>query len=216
MRKTLFIILATISVQVFACGGYADYPKWSIGVIGVGNYYMGGPGWNPHFLPGIQVKRAKGPYALRFGVEHVRNYTEPTGEQGADIMYIEGNVKRTVLRAGMERGWNLHWRFSPYVAVDLAAQSMCSDMTYEGGIAGISERHEITTKGIGLMPTIGFKTNINRKIAFFAEYRAEAFVNDVYQKSTYYIGSIDSRPTRETEFDFAVGTIGHVGIQIAF
>lgn len=217
MKKLLSLLFLSLSASAFACGGYGDFaPRWSIGVIGAGNYQLPYSGWKPYFMPGIQLKRTAGQYKLRFGVEHVKNYNEPTDMQGYDILYMTGPEKRTVVRAGVEREWYLHRFFSPYVAVDLAAQSMNSNILYEGGIAGLNERHEITTKGIGLMPTVGIKSNLGRRVALFAEYRAEAFLNDVYQKSTFYSGNVDTRPTRGTEFDFAAGKIVHAGVQFSF
>lgn len=217
MKRLLSLLFLSLSASAFACGGYGDFiPRWSIGVIGAGNYQLHYSGWHPYFLPGVQVKRTTKKFTYRFGVEHVKIYNEPTDMQGYDILYMTGPEKRTVVRAGVEREWFLHRFFSPYVAVDLAAQSMKSNILYEGGIAGLNERKEITTKGIGLMPAVGFITHFGRKVSVFAEYRAEAFINDVYQKSTYYSGNVDTRPTRGTEFDFVVGKIVQAGIQITF
>lgn len=216
-KKLLLLPIAFLRLHAFACGGYGDiFPRWSLNVIAVGNYQLPYSAWNPSFLPGVQLNRTMGKNTLRFGLEHVRIQHEPTSEQGADILYVSGTEQRTVLRAGFERRWYLHRLIQPYAAVDVAGQSMTSNMLYVGGIAGLDERYEITTKGIGIIPAIGFKTSIGRNVALFAEYRVEAFVNDVYRKATFYNGNIDSRPTRNTEFDFAMGTIGHLGLQIAF
>lgn len=217
MKKTFSLLFLLFTFSAFACGGYADLPpRWSIGVIGVGNYQLPYSGWHPYFLPGLQVKRMTKQYTLRFGVEHVRIYNAPTDMQGYDILYMTGPEKRTVVRAGVEREFYIHRFFTPYIGVDLAAQYMSSNILYEGGIAGLNERHEITTKGVGLLPTVGFKTQLGSKVSFFAECRAEAFFNDVYQKSTYYSGNVDTRPIRGTEFDFSVGKIVQAGIQISF
>ena len=132
------------------------------------------------------------------------------------MMYSTGYERRTLVRVGIERGWFLHRLFRPYAAVDLAGQFSRSDMYHSGGIAGLNQREEYGTKGIGVLPTIGFKTYIGKRISIYAEYRAEAFLNDVDTKITYYNGNVDSRPTSEMIFDFKAGTIGLAGIQVMF
>ncbi|HTF05692.1 MAG TPA: hypothetical protein VK826_16810 [Bacteroidia bacterium] len=218
--KTLLIIplILFFGFKSFACGGYVDFtPRWTIGIIGAGHYRTMNVEGHAYFLPGVQVKRTMGKYQARVGIEHTKYYTEPADVPGgADILYVEGPSRRTLVRVGVERGWTLHRFFAPYAAIDLAGQFGTSDLTYSGGIAGMHERHEIVKKGVGVLPAVGVKVNLSSKISFFAEYRAEFFLNDVYSKTTYYWGNVDSRPSRETNGEFDFGDIGHVGIQIAF
>lgn len=220
MKKTLCLLLAMIAIRAFACGGYADlYPKWSIGVIGIGNYSMAKNGYQPYFLPGIQFTHtnSNGLWAERAAVEHIKTFSESeVFPQGNDMLAYNGTERRTILRAGIEHGWFLHKLFRPYAALDLAGQLHKSDYTYSGGIAGLNQRDEITTKGIGLLPTIGFKTYIGTRISVFAEYRAEAFLSSVYTDVTYYNGNVDARPYKQTQFDFNVGKIAQAGIQVMF
>lgn len=221
MRKLFSILMITVSASAFACGGYADlYPRWSIGIIGYTNSNMAVSGLNGMILPGVQFTHQcfNGLWAQRAAIEYSR-YTAlapdfPPGS--ADMMTISGQENRVLLRVGLERGWFLHRLFRPYAAMDLGFQYDNYNMRIEGGIAGFNKRDEITTKGIGLMPTVGFKTFIGRKICFYAEYRAEAFLNDVDTKTTDYRGNTDYRPTSETKFDFAAGKIWQAGIQVMF
>lgn len=221
MRKTLSLLLVTCSLSAFACGGYSDlYPKWSIGVIGFSNTNMPVAGMQGMILPGVQFTHqcGNGLWAQRAAIEYSR-YTKVTPDippGSADMMYSDGRENRVLLRVGLERGWFLHRLFRPYAAFDLGMQYDQHDMRHEGGIAGLNQRDEITTKGIGLMPTVGFKTYIGRKICLYGEYRAEAFLNDIDSKTTYYNGNVDSRPTSETKFDFAAGKIVQAGVQVMF
>jgi hypothetical protein len=220
-KKTLSLLLVLCSLSAFACGGYGDlYPKWSIGVIGVGNFST--PQFSNHlyFLPGIQFTHQNpyGTWAQRAGIEHIKSHIETPDAltQGNDVLYYEGTEQRTILRVGIERGWYVTQRLRPYAAVDLAGQFYKSDIDYSGGFGGLNERDEIKMKGIGLMPAIGLKTFVGRKICIYAEYRAEAFLNDVDTKVTHYSGNIDSRPTSEMKFDFSAGTIAQMGVQVMF
>jgi hypothetical protein len=219
MKKFLAVLFVILSIPVFA-GGYGDlYPKWSIGIIGVGNYSMPASGFHPYFLPGIQVTHTNGvSWSQRGAIEFTKYSIVPIENTpgSADLMFVNGTEKRSLLRAGLEYGWFICPLFHPYVAIDVAGQSYKSNITYEGGLAGRSDREEISTTGIGLLPTIGFKTYIGKRIAFFAEYRAEAFLNNTETKVTYYNGNIDSRPTDGTTFDFRAGAIAHAGIQVMF
>lgn len=221
MKKTLSLVLVLVAVRAFACGGYGNiYPKWSLGVIGVGNLRMPTTGMHTYFLPGIQLSHnsACGAWSQRVAIEYTKqSVSTPEFPPGsADMMYMDGYENRTVLRIGLERGWFLHRLFRPYVAMDLAGQLGKSDISYSGGIAGLNQRDEISRKGFGLMPAVGFKTFIGKRISVYAEYRAEAMLNDVDKKITYYNGYIDSRPYGEMEAKFNVGTIFHSGIQVMF
>lgn len=169
-------------------------------------------------LPGIQFTHQSGLWAQRAAIEYSR-YTSLTPDfppGSADMLSINGKENRVLLRVGLERGYYLHRLFRPYAALDLGVQYDQYDMTLVGGIAGFNQRDQITTKGIGLMPTVGFKTFVGRKICIYAEYRAEAFLNDVDTKTTDYWGNVDHRPTSETKFDFAAGKIVQAGIQVMF
>lgn len=221
MKKTLVLLFALISLRMFACvDTTAVNPQWALGVIGVGNYSLPVSGFHPFFLPGIQLTHmnANGKWTQRVAVEYTKHSElmndPPAGS--ADMFYIEGTEQRTLLRVGLEHDWTLHRFFNPYVAVDLAGQLYKSDVHYTGGIAGIDERDEIVTKGIGLLPAVGFKSYFGKHIAWFAEYRAEAFVNSRYTKMTNYSGNVDTRPHTETVYDFNGGNIGHVGVQVMF
>jgi len=220
MKRTLSLLLVILSVRAFACGGYADpYPEWSIGVIGAGNYSMPASGFHPYFLPGIQFTHTNGgAWTQRGAIEYTKYTIVPVEDSpgSADLMFVGGTEKRTLIRAGVEHGWFICPLFRPYVALDLAGQSYKSNITYEGGLMGRNDREEISTKGIGLLPAIGFKTDIGKRISVFAEYRAEAFVNNTETKVTYYNGNIDSRPTDGTNFDFRAGAIAHLGVQVMF
>lgn len=219
-KKTLTAFFLCFALSAMACGGYADlYPKWSIGVIGYGHFQMPHQGMmRSYVLPGVQFTHGNRIWGQRVAIEYTK-YTE-TGQEfpqgGADMLYSTGYERRTMLRVGIERGWFMHRVFRPYAAVDIAGQFSRSDMYYSGGIMGMNQRDEVTTKGIGLLPAVGFKTFIGRRISIYAEYRAEAFLNDVDTKTTYYNGNIDARPTSEMNFDFKVGTIGLAGIQVMF
>lgn len=221
MKKLITAILVSASLSAFACGGYGDlYPKWSIGVIGYGNMYLPNNGMNSFFLPGVQFthRSNSGLWNHRVAVEHIRrNYSAPDFPPGgADMMHIEGFNRRTVIRVGIERSVNLHRFFQPYAAVDLAGQFMRLDLREEGGIMGVNQRREIDTKGIGIMPGIGFRTFLGSKICLYAEYRGEFFVNDVDTKTTNYWGNVDTRPTSETEFTMKGGRIFQAGVQVLF
>lgn len=216
MKKLFTVFLVAMCTHVFACDVPIDLRKWSISVIGLGNYGTAQKAWQPYFLPGIQFNREAGNYEMRFAVERTKYYAEPTDQSGEDILYISGPERRTLLRIGLEREWKLNRWINPYAAIDIAGQKVYSELTYVGGIAGMNEKHAITTNGVGLLPAIGFKSEIANHVAFFAEYRAEAFVNNVNQKSTYYNGNVDSRPSRDTQVDFNVGSIGNIGFQFQF
>ncbi len=221
MKKTLSLLLVMIAVRVFACGGYADlYPKWSIGVIGYSNTNMPVAGMHGMILPGVQFTHRcyNGLWAQRGAIEYGR-YTPITPEfppGSADMMYTDGKEQRVLVRVGLERGWFLHRLFRPYAALDMGIQYGKSDLSLVGGIMGVNQREEITTKGIGLMPTVGFKTFIGQKICIYAEYRAEAFLNSVYTDVTHYSGNVDARPYKQTQFDFNMGKIAQVGVQVMF
>lgn len=219
-KKTLTLILILTAARAFACGGYGDlYPKWSLGVIGYGNFSMPVAGTHGYFLPGIQFSHAtpSGRWAQRVAIEHMKqSFTTPVPPGGADMLSEEGYENSWLLRVGLERGWFLHRLFRPYVAVDLAGQLMRSDITYSGGIAGLNQRDEIRRKGFGLMPAVGFKTFIGKRISIYAEYRAEAMLYDVDKKITYYNGYTDSRPYGEMEATFRAGRLFHGGIQVMF
>jgi hypothetical protein len=221
MKKTLSLLLISCSLSAFACGGYGDlYPKWSIGVIGYSNTNMPVAGMQNMVLPGVQFTHQgwNTLWAQRAAIEYSR-YTMLTPDfppGSADMMYTEGKENRVLVRVGLERGWFVHRLFRPYAAMDLGMQYDKSDIQEVGGIMGVNQRHEITTKGIGLMPTVGFKTFVGRKVCIYAEYRAEAFLNDVDTKTTYYNGNVDSRPTSQTKFDFSGGKIVQAGIQVMF
>lgn len=221
MKKILSLLLVSCSLSAFACGGYTDlYPKWSIGVIGYSNTNMPVAGMQGMILPGVQFTHQcwNGLWAQRAAIEYSR-YTQLTPEfppGSADMMYTDGRENRVLVRVGLERGWFVHRLFRPYAALDLAMQYDNYDMREVGGIAGLNQRDQITTKGIGLMPTVGFKTFIGRKVCIYAEYRAEAFLNDVDTKITNYQGNVDYRPTSETKFDFAAGKIVQAGVQVMF
>ena len=219
MKKLFFLPLLFFSLSAFACGGYENlYPKWSIGVIGIGNYSLVQTGFKPYFLPGVQFTHTRGQWAERVAVEQVKFFIPendvPAGS--ADMGTRSGNERRTLLRAGVERGWFLHRLFRPYAAVDLAGQLYKSDMTYAGGFSGLVYQEEIKTKGIGVMPTVGFKTFIGRRISVFAEYRAEVFYNSTETNTTYKNGTIDTRPVKNAGFDVQGGTIAQVGVQVMF
>src|ERR1044072_7095876 len=130
MKKLLSSVLLTATVQAFACGGYIDFPKWSIGVIGAGNYGLMNQNWHPFFLPGIQLNRKMNyNMELRFAVEHTKYYNAPMEMQGNDMLSITGEERRTLFRVGAEKSWKLHKLFMTYVALDLAAQSKRTDLT---------------------------------------------------------------------------------------
>ena len=216
MKYLLSAFLTGLFLQSMACNPEPLPTRWSAGIIGIGNYQLPYDGWHPYFLPGIQVKRECGNYAIRAGVEHVKTYIAPSEQGGFDILYMSGPVSRTLFRAGAERSWKLHRWFNPYAAADIAWQSMHSDITSVGGIAGLNERVEIDTRGIGLLPAIGLRSELGKNISLFAEYRAEAFLNDESSKLTDYNGNVDSRPSRRTDFDFSAGKSVQAGIQIYF
>lgn len=217
MKKLFLLLFVASGIHLMACGGYIDQPKWSISVIGAGNYRTLLHDWNPQFLPGLQLNRKVGMgMEMRFGLEYTRYYNEPAETPYVDILYISGPEKQTTLRMGMEKQWKLSRWFIPYAAADLAGRKMTSDIHYEGGIAGMNESHEVTQYGIGILPAIGFKTQLAARVSFFAEYRAEYFVNRTTDKTTYYNGNIDSRPFTQTTADFAFGNIGHIGMQFSF
>lgn len=217
MKKLIILPLFFLCFEAFACGGYADlYPKWSIGVIGVGSYSLPATGFQPYFLPGVQFTHTRGMWAQRFAVEQVRHTIENNETGGADMLATNGTERRTMIRIGLERGWYLHRLFRPYVAMDIAGQLYKSDIDYEGGIAGMNQNVTVNSKGIGLIPTVGFKTYIGKKISLYAEYRAEAFVNDETRMVTYKSGIVDTRPVNDTKFDFNAGSIAQVGVQVMF
>ncbi len=221
MKKILSAILVSFSLSAFACGGYADlYPKWSIGVIGYGNSNMSVVGMQGMILPGVQFTHqfGNGFWAQRVAIEYSR-FTSPTPEfppGSADMMSMQGKENRVLVRVGLERGWFVLRGIRPYAALDLGFQYDNYDMHLEGGIAGFNQRNEIKTKGVGLMPTLGLKTYLGRKICIYAEYRAEAFLNDVDTKTTDYRGYADYRPTSETEFTLTAGKIWQAGVQVMF
>jgi hypothetical protein len=220
MKKILPALFVCLSASAFACGGDSTlYPKWSIGVIGVGSIEMPLHGAHTSFLPGVQFTYSKnGTWAQRVAVEHTRYAAEaadyPAG--GADMMSIEGTAKRTVLRIGLQNEWALHRFFHPYAALDLAGQLSESNMVYTGGIAGINERREISTKGIGVIPALGFKTFFGKRIALYGEYRAEGFLNAVDTKTFDYRTQQELRATRISQLDFRSGDLFLAGIQVMF
>jgi hypothetical protein len=221
MKKTAILLLIFASTTAFACGGYGDlYPKWAIGVIGYGYTPMAVTGMHGNVLSGVQLSH-KNPYSRwtqRVAFEYNR-YAQPVPEfpdGSADMLYTTGRENRFLLRAGVERGWFLYRFFQPYAAMDLGFQYDKYDMALIGGIAGFNEHNLTITKGVGLMPAIGIKSEIGRKVSVFAEYRAEAFVNDVDTKVINYKGNVDTRPTSETKFAFNAGNIVQAGIQVMF
>ena len=221
MKKILSLLLVSCSLSAFACGGYGDlYPKWSIGVIGYGNVQSLNGGMHAYFLPGVQFthQRPGGLWAERGAIEFTKfSYVTPEFPPGsADMLYQEGKESRTLVRLGVERGVYLHRLFRPYAALDVGFQYAKSDMRLVGGIAGFNERDRTTIKGVGLLPAVGFKTYIGKKISVYAEYRAEAFINDVDRKVTDYNGNVDTRPTSETQFSFKGGKFIQAGIQVMF
>lgn len=220
-KKVFFLFLICSSFSAYACVDNARViPQWSFGVIGYGHFNMPVSGANNYFLPGIQLAHnsTDGRWSQRVAFEYIKQaVVSPEFPPGsADMMTMEGQEKRALLRIGLERGWSLHRLFHPYVAMDIAGQLYTSDVTYSGGIAGLYQRTEVSAKGIGLLPAAGFKTFLGQHIALYAEYRAEAFVNDVHTKTTDYIGNVDYRPTSETQSDFKGGDIFLAGIQVIF
>jgi hypothetical protein len=225
MKKFLVLFFTSCSLSAFACGDYgALVPRWSIGVIGYGSFEMpvsgSLAGAHSYFLPGIQFGHttASGKWTHRIALERIQRSMEspeiPPG--GADMMMYEGSENRTLLRIGVEREWQIRRWFRPYAALDLAGKIGKSDFTYSGGIAGLHQREEYTFKGIGLLPAIGIKSFIGNRISVYAEYRAEAFLNDVDKTFTYYNGYVDSRPYPEAKTEFYAGEVLTAGVQVLF
>lgn len=213
MKKALLVILTVLGIQHIASAAPGDsLPKWSIGIIAVGNYQSMYQGFQPQFLPGIQVNRKLGKYVLRLGVER----TVTTGKRlfGHDYYWGLGNHKSTMLRIGIERSYSISRKFKIYGAIDFAARYQKGSYETFGcwGPLGIVN---YTTRSVGAMPTLGLQYQINKRVSVFAEYRAELFFNETTQRTTYPQGNIDSRAYRSTNFDFNFGTIGQVGIKIA-
>lgn len=224
MKKITLLFLLCCNLHAWAGNdSLTPQPKWSIGMIGYGSFRMPVSGdlsgSRSYFLPGIQVTRvsASGKYNYRVGVEHIqRSFASPEVPTGADEIAYNGQESRSLLRIGMEREWHLHRLFSPYVSLDIAAKMGRSDFTYSGGLMGMHQREQTRTKGIGVMPSLGFKTSITPRVAFYAEFRTEAFMNNVHRKITDYNGNVDTRPQREFSFELHSGETVMAGIQVRF
>jgi opacity protein-like surface antigen len=217
MKKLLSAFFVFTGFSAFACGGYIDLPKWSISVIAVGNYGTSIQSWKPSFMPGLQINRKiKYGMEMRFAVEHTRYYHEPEFMTGADMMMVYGPERMTTFRVGVEKSWPISRWFTPYVAIDVAMRKFSSDIHYDGGIAGLNETRMIDRMGFGVMSVIGFKTQLNSRIAFFAEYRAEFFLNKTTTDVVYHYGNVDDRPYTQNTADFRLGNIGNAGFQISF
>jgi hypothetical protein len=213
MKRVIALLLVFASVQITANAAPTDtLPKWSIGIIAVGNYQSMYQGFQPQFLPGIQVNRKLGKYELRLGIEH----TVYAGGRrfGQDYFGGLGNHTSNTLRIGIERGYFITRKLKVYGALDLAARYQKGN--YESfGCFGPLGIVNYTTRSVGVMPTLGLNYQISKRISVFAEYRAEFFVTDVTEHIIYPQGNIDTRPYHYNNFDFNFGTIGQVGIKIA-
>jgi len=213
MKKVIAFLFVILSVQIAAKAAPADtLPKWSVGIIAVGHYQPAWQGFQPQFLPGIQVNRKMGKYELRMGIEQITS--------GGRFIYQPDYTRRTntgkstLLRIGIERGNSITSKLRVYGAVDLGMRY--EKGAYESmGCFGPLGIVNYTSRGVGVMPTLGIQYKVGKRISLFAEYRAEFFINDVNERIIYPQGNIDTRPYHYSSFDFNFGTIGQVGIKIA-
>lgn len=214
MKKLLVVPFVLLGLQAFACGGYTDtLPKWRIGIIAAGHYQSPTRGFNPQFLPGVQLNRRIGNYELRLGYEQIRD--NHISMPGPDYSWNTGYYNRNLLRFGIERGIQITPRFKMYGAADLAFQFSRSELDQNGCFGPIGTTQTVS-HGVGVIPAIGLEYRIGKRVSCFVEYRAELFVNDVTEKFMYSSGNIDSRPVNSTEVDFNCGANGHVGFKVAF
>ena len=180
MKRVIALLFVFASVQITANAAPTDtLPKWSIGMIAVGNYQSMYQGFQPQFLPGLQLNRKLGKYELRLGFERTVSAGGRLFSQ--DYSSGFGNHTSNTLRIGIERGYSITRKLKVYGALDLAARYQKG--AYESfGCFGPLGIVNYTTRSIGVMPTLGLNYQISKRISVFAEYRAEFFVNDVTEK----------------------------------
>lgn len=177
--------------------------KWSIGTILMNeqNRYFS-HSFRPKIFPGIVIKRNFHHFTIRFGIEYLKEYYKPsqTVIPYPDQLFVNGYLNEGMIRIGIEKGLVFKKYFKPYLALDLTGIKSYSDLTYNGGFAGVSDRIYTHLIGYGASPTLGIEFIITRNFSVAYETRFRL----IYTKSTHDIDNLcdDAGTYRQTTTHF--------------
>ena len=217
--KTIFTAaLLLILVPAFSCvkDSSSNTYKWSVGIILMSETYSESFGLQPNILPGITARRDLGKFRLRAATEMYLHNTRSSLVVYPDQEYITEKSFGTLLRLGIERGWMIKNCFRPYIGFDLAAGFDKITITENGGFMGIYRERFINRKSAGIMPTAGLELFINKRFSVSAETQFCFLMVSKNEKTIYYLGNVDTRPTSSTSYDFNLNRPLAVGVHFHF
>lgn len=218
MKSVFTAALLLILVPAFSCvkDSTSNPNKWSVGIILMSESYSPGFGYQTNLLPGITARRDLGKFRLRSAAEMSLHNSHSDIMGYPDETYFTEKSFSSLLRIGIEKGWNIKKIFRPYIGIDLAGGYNKIARTEYGGLIGIY-RDRVTKLHIaGIMPTAGVEFFIHKRFSVTAETQLTLMVVKEDQKVTYYTGNVDTRPTSNTYFDFNLYRPLAVGVHFHF
>lgn len=121
-----------------------------------------------NIINGLFYKRHFDKTTFRLGLDYIRIVDEQGEPECCDKFENVGKYKGINLRIGMEKEFKLG-QFRSFIATDFLITYGLLKGVRSGGIAGIIEKYEVWSTGIGIGPTLGLNYRFQRSFSISIE-----------------------------------------------
>lgn len=171
---------------------------------------------NPHYLPGLVVKRHFKHLNIRAAGEYTETFFTSGATMCCDMAQRDGFMKSALVRVGVEKGIKLGNFFRPYAAMDFTGIFDYGISRFTVGFFPMDAIEKRQSFSLGFLPTLGFDLGFTKSVYFGFECRLRNLYTNSLVLRTDNIRANSQGSTHNTFFNSDIDRIGAISLNVRF